>query len=777
MAYVSGKSGSFTFSGGGFTFRLNWSEDYDVGNNTSIVQIDSMEVMSSSYIGTWYPCGTVKINGETVCDLNYYSPSTHTVTINGTGIYYKVNAHNNGKVYPWKSGAISHNADGSKLITISVVTNPAGHDVTSIQMFRSSDSKLVKLGTSYSTSVSLTTIARASQPSLVTWPDSTANVGDFGEEFAIHMNSASQDFRHTVRYEYGDRTGTIESNVINGTTWAVPLSFMNDIPSATSASGRIYVDTYHNGTKIGTKYTGFTVTVPASVKPSCTATLDDTTGVDGTYGSPVQNLSKIKVTVNPTQAYSSPIASYSISIDGVKYSSQTATTGFLNKAGDSVVTVTVTDKRGRTSDPWKYTMNVQAYNPPSVSYLSVHRCDADGNEDDQGEYVEAAFGATVTSLNSKNTAAYKLRYKKSGTTTWTTVNLSVSGYEVESTEIFEADVESSYDVELVITDRHKTTTHATSVSTAFTLMDWHYSGTGIRFGGVSEEAHTFRNDLWLQQTANRYAFSSVGTSGTAGYIRMARIELTSTNADSVMTFEFTRRRASTPMTVHVRFQDAASVDPELESIVYEGANYGAFLVKTATSTWDLFVQKSPTTDTITLQDWYTSYRQMKRVNVTFPGDQVSTVPQGLVGYYRATPAQLQSILDYVYPVGSIYLSYSHVSPADLFGGTWVRIENAFLWATTPGGTIGQTGGESTHTLTVNEMPSHVGHLSANDSNWNGTGGLFMEKSVMTVHGTTGRGWTLQAGNEVVPAGNSVGGGAAHNNMPPYIQVSIWRRTA
>lgn len=777
MAYVSGKSGSFTFSGGGFTFRLNWSEDYDVGNNTSIVQIDSMEVMSSSYIGTWYPCGTVKINGETVCDLNYYSPSTHTVTINGTGIYYKVNAHNNGKVYPWKSGAISHNADGSKLITISVVTNPAGHDVTSIQMFRSSDSKLVKLGTSYSTSVSLTTIARASQPSLVTWPDSTANVGDFGEEFAIHMNSASQDFRHTVRYEYGDRTGTIESNVINGTTWAVPLSFMNDIPSATSASGRIYVDTYHNGTKIGTKYTGFTVTVPASVKPSCTATLDDTTGVDGTYGSPVQNLSKIKVTVNPTQAYSSPIASYSISIDGVKYSSQTATTGFLNNEGDSVVTVTVTDKRGRTSDPWKYTMNVQAYNPPSISYLSVHRCDADGNEDDQGEYVEAAFGATVTSLNSKNTAAYKLRYKKSGTTTWTTVNLSVSGYEVESTEIFEADVESSYDVELVITDRHKTTTHATSVSTAFTLMDWHYSGTGIRFGGVSEEAHTFRNDLKLQQTENSYCFYSEGTPGAKGYVAIAQIEITHTNANAPITFYLTRRNAGSTMTVHVRFQNISGTNPGIDTITYEGSNYGAFLCQASDSVWTLYVEKTSQNDPITLQKWTTSMFMDGRILVTHPGGQVETLPQP---YYRATPAKLQSILDYIYPVGSIYLSYSHVSPADLFGGTWVRIENAFLWGTTSGGTIGHTGGESTHTLTVNEIPSHKGHLYDNGEagTWSSAGEntYFINKAKLEQYGTN-RPFVVRNDNELVMRGFSRGGGAAHNNMPPYIQVSIWRRTA
>jgi hypothetical protein len=381
-----------------------------------------------------------------------------------------------------------------------------------------------------------------------------------------------------------------------------------------------------------------------------------------------------------------------------------------------------------------------------------------------------------------NTAKYVLRYKKTGETSWTSVNLPLANVYTAEDEnyVFEADAESSYDVQLEATDKHNFTTRATSVSTAFTLIDYHNSGTGIRFGGIADEKNTLRNDLWLQQTANRYAFSSVGTSGEAGYIRMVRITLTSTNADSVMTFVFTRRRASTPMTVHIRFQDTASVDPDLGSIVYEGTNYGAFLVKSATSTWDLFVQKSPVTDTITLQDWYTSYRQMKRIDVTFPGDQEAEVPQGLVGYYRATPAETSNLLDYIYPVGSIYLSYSHVSPADLFGGTWVRIENAFLWATTPGGIIGQTGGESTHTLTVNEMPSHKHDIVWNDTNPQ-TVSLSSNKATASTSTAAKQGYRTSYSVSNVHTDSYIasptGGGAAHNNMPPYIQISAWRRTA
>ena len=782
MAYIAGKSGNFEFTDSYLTWQVNWSEDYDIGLNTSIVQIDSIKVKTTSLFGTWFPCGIVKINGETVGTMNYYHPATHKVVISSANTYYSVGVNSGGEAFPWKSSAISHNTDGSKAITISVVANPAGHNLTSIQMYRDEGGVIRTFGASQSSSVALTTIARASQPSLVTWPETTQNVGEFGKEFSIHMNSASQDFRHTVRYEYGDRSGTIASDVVNGTTWTVPLSFMNDIPNATSASGLIYVDTYNNGTKIGTKYTGFTVSVPASVKPSCSATLDDTTGNDTIYGSPVQGLSKIKVTVSATQAYSSPIASYSISIDGVKYSSQTATTGFLTKGGDSVVTVTVTDKRGRTSAAWKYTMNVQEYNKPSISYLSVHRCDEDGNENDQGDFVSVNFSAEVYPLKNLNTAIYVLEYKKTSATSWTSVNLPLGNvYSAEDeNHVFAADAESSYDVKLTVKDKHNNTSRATSVSTAFTLIDYHSSGTGIRFGGIASDTYTFRNDLTFMQRANQYAFSAVGADSTDGYILMARIEVTATNSDTPITFVFSRRKAMSPMTVHVCFDSSGDTDPALKTIVYEGDNYGAFLSKSATSVWDLYVQKVSNSDTITLNRWSTSARQQKRMNITFPGTIVASVPTGMVGYYRATPSESKGLLDYIYPVGSIYLSYSHVSPAELFGGTWVRIENAFLWATTPGGTIGQTGGESTHKLTVNELPSHKHDIVWNDTNPQLVS-LSANKSTASDATAYQQGYrTSYAVSNVYPdsfIASETGGGAAHNNMPPYIQISAWRRTA
>lgn len=734
MAIINGSTSSSLWN-----FRLEVTEGTpSVENNTSPVTVKAYIGRVSSAAGSYLygakiSC-TVKVTGCDAQTISYNNPNRVNVA---AGEWLLIGSTT--------FSSVPHDDDGSKTVAVSA----------------SFTNNISPASGSASGSFQLTTISRASQPSLVTWPETTQKVGDFGVEFSIHMNRKSDAFTHTVRYEYGTRKGTIATGVTTGTTWAVPLSFMNDIPDAVIGSGRIYVDTYNGGTLIGTKYTGFTATVPASVKPTCALTLEDTSGVDKIYGSPVRGLSTIKITVTETQAYSSPIMAKEITANGVKYTEEPVTTGLLQAAGASVVTATIQDKRGRVGTA-SYTMNVLAYTAPSITALTVHRCDANGTENDQGKYIKVVFSATVTSLSSKNTAAYKLRYKKSTVTTYTEVAISALANTFTVTNhsyIFAADESSSYDVEVTVTDRHKGAARATSASTAFSLMDWHPSGTGARWGGVAELERTFQNDLELRQVGNRYAFNSAGVAGTEGFIRMASIEIVAANADTPITFIFSRRQALTDMKVSIQLRNSAMTASSLSSIRYEGSNYGVFLVQASTLVWDLYVQKGSNYDTIALQDWYTSKTMASRIKVTFPGDLVDAVP---LPYHRATPAVLESILDAFMPVGFVLTLYSHADPNTMYPGTtWVRITNGFLWAVDASGTIGLTGGAKEVTLTVDQIPAH-----SHGSVYSGS-----------VAATKTHPWMTAGGSAMAYGTVATGGGKAHNNMPPYVQVSIWRRTA
>ena len=129
------------------------------------------------------------------------------------------------------------------------------------------------------------------------------------------------------------------------------------------------------------------------------------------------------------------------------------------------------------------------------------------------------------------------------------------------------------------------------------------------------------------------------------------------------------------------------------------------------------------------------------------------------------------VLEAVYPVGSIYMSVNSTSPATLFGGTWEAIQGKFLLGADGGAyKAGSTGGEATHTLTVDEMPKHTHSMYSGNSGapdtWEPDGGSYLVDSVTQDKHT----WWASLGM------NYAGGGASHNNMPPYLAVYIWKRT-
>lgn len=127
-----------------------------------------------------------------------------------------------------------------------------------------------------------------------------------------------------------------------------------------------------------------------------------------------------------------------------------------------------------------------------------------------------------------------------------------------------------------------------------------------------------------------------------------------------------------------------------------------------------------------------------------------------------------------YPVGSIYISVNNTNPSTLFGGTWEQLQDRFLLACSSIYTAGSRGGEATHTLTVNEIPSHTHDMDdAIYGNY---------KNRLGIRGDGG------GSNGLIPSmtqttgysrykPTNTGGGQAHNNMPPYLAVYMWKRTA
>lgn len=135
-------------------------------------------------------------------------------------------------------------------------------------------------------------------------------------------------------------------------------------------------------------------------------------------------------------------------------------------------------------------------------------------------------------------------------------------------------------------------------------------------------------------------------------------------------------------------------------------------------------------------------------------------------------ANLNDLLNAIYPVGSIYISTNNNSPQNFLGGTWVRIEGRFLLGASSRYAAGSTGGEAEHLLSTSEMPMHI-HAVKRYLQGSSSGASFTAIATEKVT-TSHRGSTTSAPNLTT---ETTGSSLPHNNMPPYLAVYIWKRTA
>ena len=201
---------------------------------------------------------------------------------------------------------------------------------------------------------------------------------ELGKVATITIDRKNSSFKHTLRYNWDGKTGTIATNVDTSCNWTLPLDFANTVPNADYHWGTVYIDTYSGSTKIGTKEVTFNANIPASIKPTLggISLSDSNTTVSNlinTSNTFVQVLSNIKVAFNNASgAYSSTISNYRAEIVGKNLSttSNGGSLGMMNFNGSVTVRATVTDSRGRTSDPIEIPVNVLPYFTPHMSFTA-----------------------------------------------------------------------------------------------------------------------------------------------------------------------------------------------------------------------------------------------------------------------------------------------------------------------------------------------------------------------------------------------------------------------
>lgn len=439
-------------------------------NNTSNVTVNVTATWTG---GSWN--GTGKCTGSLTIDGTKYDFS---------GITFNTGRTNTGsQVIMTKTVNVAHGSDGKKtlLCSASFVTGVSSGTV------------------SCSGSKALTTIARKSTLSVGNGTLNTAQT--------LTVTRQATSLTHTIIATCGSVSTTIcTKSTSTSIDFTPPIEWASQNTAGTSVSVTYKITTYSGNTSIGSNSYTKTCSIPASVKPSCVVTVEDSTGYKTTYGAFIKGKSKFKVTVTPTLAYSSAIATYSTTANGATYTGASFTTGTLTSSGTLTVYATVKDERGRTGTDSE-TCTVLDYNAPKLTTLTVGRCDADKTPNDKGEYILVTFSGSVTNLNDKNVPNCTLRYKKSSEATYTVAALpTYTEYSISDTFLFVADTGSSYDVQFSIGDNFSTVSKKTSASTAFTLMHFSTGGTGIGIGKIAEAENLL--DVGIPMTAHNLVRNS-----------------------------------------------------------------------------------------------------------------------------------------------------------------------------------------------------------------------------------------------------------------------------
>ncbi len=343
----------------------------------------------------------------------------------------------------------------------------------------------------YSTSV-YTTFYNVSGSASVTEPRASsvsASNGTFGSAVSISVTRASTSFTHTVTVTCLGRTETIEiKTTTTSLSWTGAVAtYAPLLTNRMSTTATIKCETFSGNTSVGTATITITMTLPAaSVKPSTSISVSDPNGYATTYGGYVATKSKLRVALTNTLMYGASLSAISITANGQTYTSSPAVTNEVI-AGNTSITAKITDSRSQQSSQASTSITILDYSAPSVARMSVRRCDQDGTANNSGAYCKVSYELAITSLNDHNSKALSLKYKKRNASTYTTVTISVSSYTESSSYIFSADTDSTYDVQLIVTDDFSSTQRSTTLSTAYAFLNFGNGSTaGIGIGMVTQ---------------------------------------------------------------------------------------------------------------------------------------------------------------------------------------------------------------------------------------------------------------------------------------------------
>lgn len=418
-----------------------------VANNTSQVRIlwESTQTGASHNDNSRTAYYGISINGEqaTQYSVSYTLPQGATKTIVDTTV------------------TVPHRNDGTGTITVNTWM----------------DTRISAGVIEKSQTLTLSTIPRATTPVV------TPLV--MGQEGTITLSPASDDFTHTITYNFGLQFhGTIATKTAKRSIkWTPSKTFANLLTSAESGQIHFRCITYNGSTVIGSTDVWVKITVSADTVPTVSVALSDAAGYKNTYGW-VQNKSRLKASITAAGVMGSKITDTVMTVDGKVVDA--AAENSLPNSGSIPVKVVVTDSRKRTAT-YSTNISVSAYTPPVINNLAYTRgsyTNSVWKEDSSGADIKITF--TLAMALSANRASLTVLLDSTAKQTVTNQSagaktLYLSGVGTDTTRKLEIAVSDAFGTK---------SSKEIVIATVEVPVNINFSLPGVCFGGVAEKEKT-----------------------------------------------------------------------------------------------------------------------------------------------------------------------------------------------------------------------------------------------------------------------------------------------
>lgn len=756
---------TFTSGAGHYTLILNAVEvngSADVGSNTSKVSW-SLQMRADSAYCQWNPGPgdfEVRINGGLVWSAQ--NPSLWYGGMGGT--------------LTLASGTttVGHNSDGSKTVYCEG------------KYIANSTANYLPNSSTCGGNLTLFTIPRASSFSSITG-------NTIGGSQTININRKSSSFTHNLWYRIGSGNWvSIATGVGTSKTWTLPKSLNNQIPNATSLTLTYLLRTYNGGTQIGGDVTyNFKVNYSGEKPTAGSVSITYTNLFNNKF---IANYSTATVKYSGyAGVYGSTVKSAQVIFNGSWKGTTNYSTSKLT-AGTHTFQGVVTDSRGNGSYASQQSFTCYQINNPTVS-INAYRSDAEGNADPTGTYI------TIIPTYSAHDPVGGNSIK---TNSFTCTSLMTAGTAIESGSkkiLPNATLDSEYVISGTVTDQlGRSSATSIKVGTAFTIWDVRPDEKGMAFGKYSTGANKFEvawdayfdNDLEVGgkvranslYSKNGLVFNGnfgpckaiSGGGSSAAYIRLCRITINSSYINYPLEITYFQRGSSAATTLCIMFTSEDNTDPNLYTFRYKGECRAAYIVKAATSTWDIYITKSQSWDYIGFQHWAFP---TDGINVTPIGENTISVPNGWI---QAVNFYMEELRNRLYPVGAVYITYNNNNPGNFLGGTWVQFGQG---RTLMGQGTGNDGSTSMSFTTAGDTGGKykTSHSHTTSFGWDDNA-FFAGRPDGAANNNYSRTSVVANGYVIQTASSPTSASRlnwteeiAVNHIQPYVTIYFWRRTA